>query len=138
MKTLRFAALVTCGLAVSVVSAQNPMRAGEWEITMQMQMANLPMQMPVMKTTQCVTQEEIDEPGRALQSGPPGATDSCKVTDQKIDGNKVSWKMACNGMTATGDLTFEGDTYKGVMTASTPQGEMTMNMSGKRLGACEK
>jgi hypothetical protein len=33
-------------------------------------------------------------------------------------------------------MTFKGDSYTGVMKMSMPQGEMTMNVAGKRLGDC--
>ena len=51
----------------------------------------------------------------------------------------VTWKVACTGqetMTGTGEMTFTGDTYVGLMKMMMAQGEMSMKTSGKRLGDC--
>ena len=124
----------------SNAAAQNPMRPGRWEVTMQMEMPNMPMQMPAQKVTQCVTAEQIKDPGSALPQG-PNNPNACKVSDHKTSGNTVTWKVACTGpeaMTGSGEMKFEGDTYVGLMKMTTSRGEMTMKYSGKRLGECEK
>lgn len=135
MKSIRMA-MVVCTLAVTVVSAQGPMREGRWEVTMQMQMPTMPVQMPPMKNTQCITKEQLQDPSKALPNASPDRTGGCKVSDYKADGNKVTWKMACTEMTGTGEMTFTGDSYDGLMKLATQQGEMAMKMSGKRLGDC--
>jgi len=128
MKSTRIV-IVLCGLVVAAVSAQGPMRAGNWEATMQMQMPG--MTMPAMKNVQCVTNEQLKDPAKALPSASPG----CTMSDYKADGNKVTWKMACKDMAGTGEITFKGDTYEGLMSVTSPH-EMAMKMSGKRVGDC--
>jgi hypothetical protein len=108
---------------------------------MQMEMAGAPMQMPPMKTLQCITPEQVKDPAAALARGPQGrgGPQDCKVSDYKQTGNTMTWKMACTGqqaMTGTGEMTFKDDTYVGTMKMDSPQGQMTMKMSGKRLGDC--
>jgi hypothetical protein len=126
--------------AATVVIGQSPIRPGRWEVTMQMQMPNMPAQMPEMKMTQCVTPEQVKDPANALprpESGRGGS--DCKVSDYKQSGNTVTWKMACTKpqqMTSTGEMTFTDDSYSGTMKNVMPQGEMTMKMSGKRIGDC--
>jgi hypothetical protein len=120
---------------------QSPIRPGRWEVTMQMQMPNVPVQMPEMKTTQCVTPEQARDPEAALPRGPQGgnAKQDCKVSDFKQSGNTVTWQMACTSpqpVTATGEMTFTDDTYAGMMKMNTPQGDMSMKVAGKRLGDC--
>ena len=39
-------------------------------------------------------------------------------------------------MTGDGEMTFTDDTYTGAVNMTTPQGAMTMQMSGKRVGDC--
>ena len=133
MKSLRIVLLLVCVVAVSsVVAQQGPMREGEWETIVQMQMANMPMQMPPMKSTK--------DPNSALPTG-PDAKSSCKVTDQKIEGSKVTWKVACTApveMTGNGEILFVGDTYTGAAKMTMAVGEMTMQYTGKRLGDCKK
>ena len=135
MKSIKVT-IALCGMIAAAVSAQGPMREGRWEVTMQMQMPNMPMQMPAMKNSQCITKEQLQDPSKGLPSASPDRNNSCTVSDYKADGNKVTWKMACPDMTGTGEITFKGDTYDGLMKLTSSQGEMSMKMSAKRLGDC--
>lgn len=138
----RFGLALTLLVSVSALAAQvpqNPMREGRWEVTAQMQMPNVPIQIPETKTTQCVTAEQLKDPASALPSGP--GQSSCKVTDYKVSGSTVSWKMACSApqaMSGSGELTFAGDSYTGTVLMSTPQGGMSMKLAAKRVGDCVK
>jgi hypothetical protein len=140
MKSLLASALLIATAAVAVY-AQNPMRSGQWEVSMQMQMPG--MTMPEMKNNTCVTPEQLQrDPASGLPNGARGnANDACKVSDYKVVGNTVTWKMACTGaqtMNGEGELMFTGDTYTGNIKMMMPQGAMTMKMTGKRLGDCTK
>jgi hypothetical protein len=140
MKTTLAAVLVLAAAAVAI--AQSPIRAGRWEVTMQMQMAGAPVQMPEMKTTQCVTPDQVKDPTSTLPSGPQGrgGKNDCKVQDYKMSGNTATWKMVCTTpqpMTSTGEMTFTDDSYTGTMKMDSAQGAMTMKMAGKRLGDCK-
>jgi hypothetical protein len=131
--------LVVTTFASSTTAQNNPMRPGRWEVTVQMEMPGMPMAMPAMKNTQCVTQQQIDSPNRGLPSGPNKNPNDCKISDYKVAGSTVTWAMACTGqaaMTGTGELRFTGDAYEGLMKMMMDQHQMTMKMSGKRLGDC--
>jgi hypothetical protein len=68
----------------------------------------------------------------------PTAAD-CKISDYKVEGNKVSWSMKCTGrdaMSGTGALVYAGDTYTGVVKMSSGRETMTLRYRGKRLGDC--
>jgi hypothetical protein len=124
-----------------VVYAQSPIRDGRWDVTMQMEMANMPNKMPAMKTTQCITKEQAEDPSKSLPSGSADSKNDCKVSDYKVEGSKVSWKVACSKpqkMAGSGEMMFTNDTYDGVLKMSMDFGEMTMKMSGKRIGECTK
>lgn len=42
-------------------------------------------------------------------------------------------------MTGTGEITFEGeDAYEGAITVTADGMNMTINLSGKKLGTCDK
>lgn len=142
MKLIPVAAVVLAFAAVcSSAAAQSPMRPGNWETTMEMDMPGMPMKMPPMKNTRCVTQQEIDSPNRGLPSGPQKNPNDCKITDYKQSGNTVSWNVACSGqqpMTGSGELKFNNDAYDGVIKMMMNQQQMTMKMAGKRLGDCAK
>lgn len=124
-----------------VALAQAPMREGRWEITMQMQMPDMPMAMPPIKTTQCITADDLKEPTRVLPKGSPDEASKCEIANYKVDGNKVTWKVTCKGpepMTGEGEMTSSGDAYEGRMKVSTGDTELTMKITGKRVGDCTK
>jgi len=139
MRSISISMLVLGLVAVVTITAQQGlMRPGRWQNTVQMQMPGMPMQMPPQTTTRCVTAEQLArDPNSWIPSGPDGS--ACKISDQKVVGNKVTWKVACTGqmaMTGDGELTFMEDSYEGTLMASTAMGGMTMKLSGKRLMDC--
>jgi hypothetical protein len=137
IRTLTF--LMALAVVTSASAQTNPMRAGRWEVTMQMDMPNMPVQMPAMKNTRCVTQQEIESPNRGLPTGPDKNPNNCKMSDYKVSGNTVTWSMACTGQpatTGTGEMRFTGDAYEGLMKMTMDQRQMSMKISGKRLGDC--
>jgi|SRR5688500_1769431 hypothetical protein len=136
-----FVFVVALLIGATALVAQSPMRPGRWEITMQMQMPNMPVQMPETKTTQCITPEQVKDPANTLPRGPQGrgASQDCKVSDYKVSGNTVTWRMTCSTpqpMTSTGEMTFTGDSYTGTMKMNMPQGDMSMKLTGKHVGDC--
>ena len=140
MKPIRIA-VVALGALVAPLLAQSPMREGNWEVKMQMEMTGMPMKMPEQTTMRCVTAEDLKNPGGTLPvPAGRGNDSSCKVSDQKVDGNTVTWKMACSGQNMTGDgkMVFSGDTYTSTMNMTMPQGGMTIKYTGKRVGDCKK
>jgi hypothetical protein len=129
---------LTMFVAEAAVLAQSPMRPGKWEVSTQMEMPGAPMQMPPMKMTRCVTAEEANDPANTVQGPERG---DCKVSDYQMTGNTATWKMACTkpqAMSGTAEMTFSGDAYNGVMKMSTSHGPMSMKLSGKRVGDCDK
>ncbi len=115
------------------------MQEGLWEITSRMEMPGMNMQMPERKSTQCLTKKTMVPKGQEKE-------EDCKITDQKIKGDTVTWTITCSGkhpMKAKGKTTYHGDTFTGTisMTSSDPaEGKMHMitHISGKRIGECPK
>ena len=144
MRSTTMALAVLCGVLGVTMAAQNPpnpMKPGQWEVTMAMEMANMP-KAPETKITQCITPEQVKNPGGILPSGGgmPPAGSGCKVSDQKSVGNTMSWKVSCPApqkMDGTAEFTFKEDTYTGKMTVMNERGTMTMKYSGRRLGDCK-
>jgi hypothetical protein len=138
--------------ASATLLAQGPRRDGNWQVTVEMSMANMPQGMtmpPMPPMTQCITKEEAADPTKAIparpQRGGAAAQSDCKVSNYKVDGNKVSWDMTCTGatpMTGTSEFIYAGDTYTGTMKMNVERGgapmAMTMKYTGKRLGDCTK
>ncbi len=136
------------------------MREGEWEVVSETSMTMGAMSMPstATKATYCLTRED---PYPEVEN-----EKDCKVVDQKIVGNKVSWRIVCKDAEGDGEITYGGTTYKGTFRFRTTEGvekpkkgtaksapkarpktgaeedeggepmSMTMKLSGKYLGPC--
>jgi hypothetical protein len=118
---MRMTIAAACAIVLSVSSlslaAQGPRQDGRWEVTVDMDMPGMPMKMPTQKVTRCVTKEQAADPQKAVPQATKEAG-ACKVSDYKTVGNTVSWAMKCEGaqpMTGTGELVYEGESYKGTM-----------------------
>ena len=129
-------AFVFIASASTLAVADGPRRDGQWNVTIEMQMPG--MQMPPMKTTQCITKAEAADPLKSLPKSEAGS--DCKVTDYKTEGNKTTWSMKCAGsrpMTGRGEMVYADNSYTGTMTIEGPQA-MTMKYTGTRVGDCSK
>ncbi len=130
-------AVIAC-LAISLPAYAGPdMQEGRWEVTSRMEMPGMPVNIPPMSHTQCLTKEDMVPTSS-------GQNQDCKVTDQKISGNTVSWKMECSGQGGTtkgsGKVTYNKNSFAGKITTTLPsQGNMQMisHISGRRLGPCK-
>lgn len=134
------AIIISATAYASFLSAQGPVRDGRWEMLTEIEMPGMPMKMPPIKTMQCITKEQANDPNQSVPKGPDEDSD-CKVSDYKEAGNKVTWKMKCEGknaMTGQGEITYGTNVYDGRMKVTTADGEMTMKYTAKRLGDCTK
>ncbi len=128
-------------LMVETANAAPDMNPGQWEITTTMEMVGVPMKMPSITTKQCLTKDDLvpKQPSR------PGVKQPCEVKNTKVDGNTVSWDMACTDQNHTsghGEVTYAGDTFVGTIRMESTLGgkqkmRMILHMKGKRIGACE-
>jgi hypothetical protein len=129
----RLAILIAFAGASYSVLAQGPDEL--WEVTMSMEMEG--MSMPAQTQRMCKPKaKQTDEDLVPRQ-------DNCKVTDSKKIGNKTTFTMVCEGkdkMTATGEMVYEQDGYRGTMHAKgMMDGEpmdMTQKFAGRRVGSC--
>ena len=148
MKKLCVAALTAVLGCSLVILAQEIRRDGKWEVTQEMSMPGMNMNMPATTTTQCITKEEANDPQKTVMQAPAGrggAQSDCKAEDYKIVGNKVSYTLKCTTpqpVTGKAEFTYGADKYDGTMTMEMSRGgqQMTMNMkySAKRVGDCVK
>ena len=125
-------------LCALTLAALAPLRAlagadGDmWEVTTQMTMEGMPagMGMPAQTRRVCSAHEWTKPPVASEERG-------CKTTDFRTTPTKSSWKMTCPDMTGEGEITRTSpDAYTGWMKMAAPQGTMTMNLSGRRVGDC--
>lgn len=103
-----------------------------WEVTTQMNMAGMPPGMG--SQTHQVCNEKSAERKPVIP-----ARDKCKVTDYKESGNRVTIHVTCPEGTSVIEQTFNAahTEYKGSMKMKTRDGDMTMNMAGRRIGSCD-
>ena len=131
----RFAALASLGLLAFTPTGLADEPPGVlWETTSQMVMEGMPMQMPMQRLKLCTP--------RVWTRPPEGGDKSCKNSNYRVVGNKATWDVVCTGemaMTGTGEMTFEGtDAYSGKVTFTSDMMSMTVNLTGKKIGTCEK
>ncbi|MCF6206372.1 MAG: DUF3617 domain-containing protein [Sulfurovum sp.] len=127
----------------TVAEADINMKEGLWTITSKTDMSGLPMAIPESSFTQCITKKDLLPRGENKE-----AESQCKIIEQKISGNTITWKMECDtgeGVKTkiSGSITYNGNTMHGTTETITfvPQmGEMKMKqtMTGKRVGECKK
>ena len=131
-------AIALLGTAL-LAQGSGPRRDGNWEVTIEMQMPGMPMNMPAQKTMQCITPQQAADPQNMAPPSGRGQN-SCKVSDYKVDGNKVTFSLSCpnDGMTGTGEFMYATDSYTGTMKMNMQGQSMSMKYSGKRLGDCTR
>lgn len=126
---------VTPFIILVAVSARADDPAGVlWETTSQLVLEGMPMSMPARKLKICKS-AEWNQP-------PPGGDSSCVTSDFRRDGNKATWRLECSGempMVGTGEMTFDSDgSYTGAIKGTAEGMNMTINLSGRKIGTCDK
>ena len=97
----------------------------------------MPMKMPPVTSEACVTEQDLASPQNSVPSDPKS---KCTVSDYKVNGNTVTWSMACpdQQMTGTGEMIYATDAYTGTMKMKMGEREMTQKHTGKWMGPCTK
>ena len=105
-----------------------------WDVTAKMSIEGMPMEMPARTSQVCSAKVWTEPP-----PGDPGRG-QCTRTDFRQDGNKVTWKVSCSGppaSTGIGEITRDGDSaYTGSIRFSSSDGNMTIRLTGRRVGGC--
>jgi hypothetical protein len=122
-------------ISISFADSVPNMQEGRWEITTEMEMPGMPMKMPPMTHTQCLTKEDLVP--QSSQSG-----DECKITNVEVSGDTVTWVMQCKGQggetKGNGEMIYSGTSFKGTIKMIMVQSnmQMTSNIKGSRIGNC--
>ena len=141
--------IITTGIFVVLLSAiamAGPvkMKQGLWKITTSMDMPGMPFQMRPTTITTCFDKKDVKHPDKALPRTPKQNKD-CRMTDRKVSGNHVSWKVVCTGKhpgTTTADFTYHnGTSYSGTMTTEFNEHgttrKVTDHYTAERIGDCK-
>ncbi|MBI5213212.1 MAG: DUF3617 family protein [Nitrospirae bacterium] len=105
IRTIFAAVLVFSLLSATLSFAEPDMRDGFWEITVKTDMPGMPMQMPPMTHTQCITKKD-------LIPQKPEKNQNCKIINSKTSGNTVSWTIQCRDKEGTTAESSGKVTYK--------------------------
>ena len=108
---------------------------GLWEITVDIEIAGMPMKMPASTYTQCIRKDNAVP--RSAQ--PDGA---CTPKDVHVKGNTVSWTVSCDNpggkMTGKGIIIYHKDKMDGHMNMEGQGMNMTTHFKGHRIGSCKQ
>jgi hypothetical protein len=118
-------------------------KEGLWEIKTTVEMKGMSIQVPPTTTRTCINKNDM-VPKPAAQS--KGQEQECKVKEQKVTGDTVTYAMECTGKGGmsteiSGEMTYTGDSMAGksTMKVKGPASmEMSTSMTGKYLGPCTK
>ena len=99
----------------------------------------MPIPIPPVTHRYCLTRKDL------VPNSSPQPGQACRMADQKISGDTVTWRVECNSnghrSSGTGKIQFSGTRYHGNMTFHMNEGgpalEMHQVMEGHRVGACK-
>ena len=133
--TVAVLAILCFTISISFAGSGPNMQEGEWEITTKVEMPGMPMNMPPVTHRQCLTKNDL-----VPQNSQPG--NECKISNVKVSGDSVTWVMQCKGQggetKGTGEITYSGTSFKGVIKMTVVQADMQMTskINGLRIGNC--
>ncbi len=89
------------------------------------------LNIPAVKHNQCITRRN-DVPDSAQPD------QACRMLKTSVNGDTVSWMMVYDSPDGksklTGEITYYGDTFKGILRIDMQGMEMIQNMNGRRIG----
>lgn len=142
MRRLLTATLLSLTILPAV--AAPTMQPGLYEVSMQMVMKGMPMQMPVSSFRHCITPQDIVD-GKAYASSENSK--DCKISNLRQSGNAVSYDFACvmqgsGSMVGRSSGTHHATGYDILMSgrfvpAMEGMSEFSQKMSARRLGNCK-
>jgi hypothetical protein len=103
----------------------------QWQVRPQMAMQGITIPMPPQQV--CSPRDWTQPPAGS------GPDPTCINSNFAMMGNRATWTITCQNPPSTGmgEITRMGaNAWDGVMKFSSAQGEMTINLSATRTGAC--
>jgi len=126
-----YLSILTLSTLLSVPAYSNSLdiKEGKWSWSMSMEMMG--MMMPPVTYDACVTKDDV-VPQQQNQA------DGCKILQNKISNNTVTWKVECRGengkSTSTGKLIYTKTTANGEIVVTTQGASMVSKLKGKYIG----
>ena len=140
-KTIAIALTILFSFACATMALAE-IKEGLWEMKTTIEMKGMPTQIPPTTTRTCISKSNMvpKPPAQGKQE------QDCKMKDQKISGDTITYAMECTGRGGTtteisGSMTYTGDSMEGTtnMKVSGPASmEMSTKITGKYIGQCTK
>ena len=131
------AMLLVCS---TIAVAQEPVREGLWEISVQGEMGGQPLSSTPLVVRQCVNEQSAQDMMAQLTGAPGG----CQISNLRQEGNHARWNLACTGqfeVSGTGEVTMRSDSFDGAMDLTVGMGGQSIPMSqtfkARWVGACK-
>jgi hypothetical protein len=130
-------ALLVCA---TTAAAQDPVREGLWEISIQGEVGGQPISSTPLVIRQCINQQTAQD----LMSKLAGGAGGCQVSDYSQEGNRTRWNLACTGqveVSGTGEVTMGSEGFNGTLDVVVGTGGQTVPMlqtfNARRVGDCK-
>ena len=121
--------------SIGVAVSEPNLNDGLWEITAEVEMQGMPMKMPAVTHTQCITQENAVPDGSQMDR-------DCEMITSNTAGDIVTWEMECDGPEGktkmVGEITYTSDTFEGTLKMEMQGMPILQKMRGLRIGECNQ
>src|SRR5512134_710132 len=97
--------IVALLLCAAPAAAQDPVREGLWEISIQGQVGGQPISSTPLVVRQCIDQQSAQDLMAKLAGGAGG----CQISDFSREGSRTRWSLNCTGqveVSGTGEVTL--------------------------------
>ena len=119
--------IVALLLCATPAAAQDSIREGLWEISIQGQVGGQPMSSTPLVVRQCITQQSAQDLMAQLAGGAGG----CQVSNFSRDGARARWAMSCTGqveVSGTGEVTMTSNGFNGSLDLNVGMGGQSIPM----------
>ena len=135
--TTMFALIALTFPGAALMSAQERMRAGLWEVT-----SSFNGKPSGTLGNTCYTPAMVafgNQPANAIREATEKTTTKrgCTLKEFKIDGNTMSMTKVCGLKSSVITSTYTGDTFETVDKSTTNGATEVMRMTGRRIGDCK-
>jgi hypothetical protein len=135
--SISIVALLFCATAAV---AQDPVREGLWEISIQGQVGGQPISSTPLVVRQCIDRQSAQD----LMAKLTGAAGGCQISDLHQEGSRTRWSLACTGqveVSGTGEVTMNSNGFNGTLDLMVGMGGQTVPMlqtfDARWVGACK-
>lgn len=141
-KRLSAAVLLSLMTALPAYAAMD-VQEGQWEITLTMKADGSEQIFGPYTNSQCFTRADAQNPAKLFAD--TGGT-GCEYTNKHYYANHFTFNIRCGGgipLSGTGEVEFSSDRFEGSMNLQAqveggPTVETHSEVSGKRLGTCQR